>query len=386
VTVALTNNFFAKARGLTLLDSAQIVWSINKNTNEITATAAGALGGTVTSVGLADGSTAPIYTISGSPVVGAGTLTFTLATKAANLVFAGPTSGGLAQPTFRGLVIADLPTAIPNANLANSSVTVSAGTGLTGGGTATLGGAAVTLSLSTPVSGTNGGTGVNNGASTITVGGSITFSGAFTFTGTLTATTSVTFPTSGTLATTAQLPVAANPTGLIGLSAVNGVAATFDRSDSTHALDQSISPTWTGNHTFTPSSGTAITCTGSGVVHAIFGTLHIATSLNYDAGDSEIYNSGSANLTISAFGSLKLRAGNAIAVVFDSVAQTAAFTKAIGVNNVAPPAQVTGWGTPVGGAVVLNYNITDAGGANSNTNKAVAKIIADLKAIGFYAA
>lgn len=65
--------------------------------------------GTVTSVGLADGSSTPIYTISGSPVTGAGTLTFTLNTESANTVFAGPTSGGAAQPTFRALVIADIP-------------------------------------------------------------------------------------------------------------------------------------------------------------------------------------------------------------------------------------------------------------------------------------
>lgn len=45
--------------------------------------------------------------------------------------------------------------------------------------------------------------------------------------------------------------VGANPTGLIGLAAVNGVATTFTRSDSTHALDQSIAPTWTAAHIFT---------------------------------------------------------------------------------------------------------------------------------------
>jgi len=42
----------------------------------------------------------------------------------------------------------------------------------------------------------------------------------------------------------------ANPTGLIGLTAVNGSATTYTRSDSTHALDQSIAPTWTGVQTF----------------------------------------------------------------------------------------------------------------------------------------
>lgn len=68
-------------------------------------TAAGS--GTVTSVGLLDGSATPIYTISGSPVVGAGTLTYTFKTQTANTVLAGPVSGAAAQPTFRALVAAD---------------------------------------------------------------------------------------------------------------------------------------------------------------------------------------------------------------------------------------------------------------------------------------
>ena len=48
-------------------------------------------------------------------------------------------------------------------------------------------------------------------------------------------------------------------------------------------------------------------------------------------------------------------------------------------------AQQAGWGTPVGGAAISSYNITDAGGANSNTNKAVAQIITALKALGIFA-
>lgn len=72
-------------------------------------TAMGGGTGTVTSVGLADGSTLPIYTISGSPVTTSGTLTFTLANQLANIVLAGPASGGAAQPTFRALVPADIP-------------------------------------------------------------------------------------------------------------------------------------------------------------------------------------------------------------------------------------------------------------------------------------
>lgn len=42
-----------------------------------------------------------------------------------------------------------------------------------------------------------------------------------------------------------------NPTGTIGLTAVNGSAATFLRSDGAPALSQAIAPTWTGLHTFT---------------------------------------------------------------------------------------------------------------------------------------
>ncbi|MBO9542715.1 hypothetical protein J7643_19170 [bacterium] len=62
----------------------------------------------LSSVGL---SLPSIFTVSGSPVsAGSGTLTATLANQAANQVFAGPASGSAAAPTFRSLVVADLPT------------------------------------------------------------------------------------------------------------------------------------------------------------------------------------------------------------------------------------------------------------------------------------
>jgi hypothetical protein len=69
----------------------------------------GATSGTVTSVGFTDASTVPIYAITNSPVSSAGTLTATLTTQTANSVFAGPTTGPSAQPTFRALVQADIP-------------------------------------------------------------------------------------------------------------------------------------------------------------------------------------------------------------------------------------------------------------------------------------
>lgn len=62
--------------------------------------------GTVTSVGL---SLPNIFTVSNSPVTSSGTLTGSLATQNANKVFAGPTTGADASPTFRALVATDIP-------------------------------------------------------------------------------------------------------------------------------------------------------------------------------------------------------------------------------------------------------------------------------------
>jgi hypothetical protein len=62
--------------------------------------------GTVTSVAL---SLPSIFTVSGSPVTASGTLSASLATQTANLVFAGPSAGGAAAPTFRSLAAADIP-------------------------------------------------------------------------------------------------------------------------------------------------------------------------------------------------------------------------------------------------------------------------------------
>jgi hypothetical protein len=61
----------------------------------------------VSSVGL---SAPTIFTISGSPVTSSGTLSFSLINQLANTVFAGPSSGASATPTFRVLTSADIPT------------------------------------------------------------------------------------------------------------------------------------------------------------------------------------------------------------------------------------------------------------------------------------
>lgn len=70
---------------------------------------AGTGNGTVTSVAL----TMPaIFSVANSPITGSGTLAVTLATQSANVVWAGPSSGSAAAPTFRALVDADIPSSI----------------------------------------------------------------------------------------------------------------------------------------------------------------------------------------------------------------------------------------------------------------------------------
>ena len=65
--------------------------------------------GTVTSVA----QTVPAeFSVANSPITAAGTLAITKAVQNANKVWAGPTNGADAQPTFRALVTADLPAAV----------------------------------------------------------------------------------------------------------------------------------------------------------------------------------------------------------------------------------------------------------------------------------
>jgi hypothetical protein len=65
--------------------------------------------GTVTSVGL---SLPAEFSVANSPVTSSGTISASYANQIANTVFAGPSGGGAAIPTFRVLAAADIPTAL----------------------------------------------------------------------------------------------------------------------------------------------------------------------------------------------------------------------------------------------------------------------------------
>jgi len=73
----------------------------------------------------------------------------------------------------------------------------------------------------------------------------------------------------------------ANPTHNIGLSATNGSATTAMRSDAAPAIDQTMTPTWTGLHTFSggiSETGTA-SINGSGSAATTIGNASSATSI-----------------------------------------------------------------------------------------------------------
>ena len=112
----------------------------------------------------------------------------------------------------------------------------------------------------------------------------------------------------GTVALTSDIPAAANPSATIGLSATNGVASTFMRSDAAPALSQSITPTWTGAHTFSSSV-------------AMNGSVTVGDA----SGDPLAINSGAPTLPNVSTGTdtyfLTLDSGNVIrkeAIGFDS--------------------------------------------------------------------
>lgn len=172
--------------------------------------------GTVTSI---DVTFPAIFSVTGGPVTSSGTIAATLATQTANTVWAGPTTGAAATPTFRALVAADIPdisatylTASSAAALTNKTGNISQWTNDSGYLTSSTTGSTSITTLGTVVTGTwnasvvaglYGGTGVANSGKTITLGGNLTTSGANAVTFTTSGATNVTLPTSGTLATTA---------------------------------------------------------------------------------------------------------------------------------------------------------------------------------------
>lgn len=117
-------------------------WCVSNGTSWNAMTSPGG-SGTVTSVGL--GATGSLFSVTGSPVTGMGTLQLTLEDQNNNTVLAGPTTSGFLPPTFRALVAADLPLfssslngAVPSSGGGTSNFLRADGTWVAPGGSGTV--------------------------------------------------------------------------------------------------------------------------------------------------------------------------------------------------------------------------------------------------------
>jgi len=86
----------------------------------------------------------------------------------------------------------------------------------------------------------------------------------------------------GNVISTTDVPVGANPSAEVGLTAVNGAAFTFMRSDGAPALSQAIAPTWTGFHQFNANVGIGVGAATS-IPLDIVGRMH-ATRATFSDG------------------------------------------------------------------------------------------------------
>jgi len=188
-------------------------------------------------------------------------------------------------------------------------------------------------------------------------------------------------------------PTGANPSATIGLTVTNGTAATFMRSDAAPALNQGITPTWTGVHTFQPAGGIsavaanmignlALTGQGNGQIQITpVGAGSVLQAAFQYFQDNNLYIDAPTTGTPVGY-QMFLRTAGTIAMTI-SAAQNVTFAKAVRVNGVSPPARVTGWGTPAGPATVANF---PASPTLAQCGQAVGQIINALKNFGLFGA
>lgn len=198
------------------------------------------------------------------------------------------------------------------------------------------------------------------------------------------------------------VPVVANPSAAVGLTAVNGATGNWMDAGSAPALNVTISPVWTGKHTFAPSSaGTALTVNGTTGAQPVVVVVSAQGATNSQS-DFQIQRAGSTANAVNEGPSLVLydSTNGTISGLQQSGGQTelwqynggwtqvlkfltthgAQFAGPIGMNGVTPPAQSTGWGAPLNGSVLANFNGTAA--SSAQTTAVVAQLLTILKAVG----
>jgi len=274
--------------------------------------------GTVTSVGL---SLPSIFNVTGSPVTTSGTLSATLATETANYVFAGPTTGSAAAPTFRALVANDIPS-LPYVTSVSQSFTggliSTSGSPITSSGTLALTVAGTSGGIPYFSSGTTWASSAALAANALMIGGGAGVSPSTTTTGTgvLTALgtsvgTSGSFVTNGGALGT---PSSGTVTNLTGTAAINitGTAPAGTLTGTTlnsTVVTSSLTSvgtigtgTWQGTKIGTGYGGTGLTSfTANGVVYAS-STSALATSSTFtfnSSGQLQVNTAGQPSLLLT---------------------------------------------------------------------------------------
>ncbi len=176
----------------------------------------------------------------------------------------------------------------------------------------------------------------------------------------------------------------ANPSGSIGLTAVNGSAGTAMRSDAAPALSQSIAPTWTGLHTFAGSGGEGSAATdGATLLRAFSGSSGSpVTTGEPSVGISR--NEAVANIDGQGgqYPALYVESVGNNSMTLPTIAQTIGVTGAATQNGVGDAVGVYGLGTANGGSGRFAYGGFFAANAAVASTSAYASEIATANNTG----
>jgi len=293
--------------------------------------------GTVTS--FSAGNLSPLFTSNVATATTTPALTFAQVSQLQNLFFASP-NGSSGNPVFRAILAADIPS-LPFSGITGIVPLSQGGTGQDFSGIVSgeiiIGSGAGTVTKTGLVAGITNSIQINNGGglldgsdealidlltATLQLGKATANSGQIQLFGTTANHFFLRAPDNGVVqrwvlpaalpadntrflkvgsvgATDVQLEYAvpsggasvADPTGTIGLSAVNGVAATALRSDGAPALDQGIAPTWTANHIWSGASANRVAVGLNGNTNPV---LRVNTNIASQATGIEIIGRAAA--------------------------------------------------------------------------------------------
>lgn len=324
-------------------------------------------GGTVTSIGLVEGSeggSQTIFTISSSPVTANGNISLSLASQVGNLFLASP-NGSTGQPFYRAISASDLPgTITSNTSGTAANITATSNSTLTTLPSLTLPGAQVSGNISGNAANVTGIVAIANGGT-----GAATTSQNFAFIG----------PTSGSGAPSYRALVIGD---LSFAGTANGVA-TLNGSGKI-PTSQLPSNVFLYQGTWNPSTNTPILVDGTGTAGFVYWSsaafagpisgLNNPSMVNFQVGDLVLYNGTQWELTTPAAGVssvnssqgavvLSVASGNGFAGTYSSTALTISTTiTGILQGNGTAISAATTTGT---GSVVLSASPTLTGTVNA---------------------